>query len=245
MVTKDKLKRPQPVRRRKLYEQVTNELLDYIQTNKLQPGDQLPSERELMGWFEVGRPTVREALQHLERLGFLTISHGERARISNLDFARVFEQMGVTTQYLLNNSDKMMAEMKEARLLFEQQMVRRAAEIATDEDIAQLRELVDAQSAARDDSNAVRFMAIDMQFHTQIAAVGGNGVYPAVSMAILSWLQKFYIDQLRASGSEGLTVDEHHAIVDAIENHDPDAAAAALTAHLTRSNELYQRLAET
>lgn len=242
MVTKDKLKRPQPVRRRKLYEQVTNELLDYIQSNKLQPGDQLPSERELMSWFEVGRPTVREALQHLERLGFVTISHGERARISNLDFGRVFEQMGVSTQYLLNNSDKMMAEMKEARLLFEEQMVRRAAKIATDEDVAELRALVDNQGKAKDDGDAVHFMGIDMAFHTRVAAVGGNSVYPAVSMAILSWLQKFYIDQLRASGTEALTVTEHHAIVDAIEQHDPDAAAAALSTHLNRSNALYQRL---
>ncbi len=233
--------RPRPIRRRKLYEQVTNGLLDYIQTEKLQPGDRLPSERELMTWFEVGRPTVREALQNLERLGFVTISHGERARISDLDFARLFEQMGLTTQYLLNSSEQMMAEMKEARLLFERQMVRRAAEIATAADIAELRRLVDEQAAAKSARDAVAFMRCDMQFHTRIAAVGGNSLYPAVSMGILSWLQKFYIDQLRVSGSEKLTISEHIAVVEAIERHDPVAAEDALSAHLNRSNILYQR----
>ena len=233
--------RPEPVRRRKLYEEVTNGLLDYIQSEKLKPGDQLPSERELMTWFEVGRPTVREALQNLERLGFVSISHGERARISELDFGRVFEQMGVTTQFLLNSSDKMMAEMKEARLLFERQMVRRAAEIATGEDLAALRRLVDDQAVTKEEHNAAQFMRCDMGFHTRIASVGGNSIYPAVSMAILSWLQKFYLDQLRVSGSEELTIAEHVAIVEAIERRDPDQAEAALSAHLNRSNSLYQR----
>ena len=233
--------RPEPVRRRKLYEEVTNGLLDYIQSEKLQPGDQLPSERELMTWFEVGRPTVREALQNLERLGFVTISHGERARISQLDFGRVFEQMGVTTQFLLNKSDKMMGEMKEARLLFERQMVRRAAETRTGDDVTALRELVNEQASAKDEQNAAQFMRCDMQFHTRIASVGGNSIYPAVSMAILSWLQKFYLDQLRVSGSEDLTIAEHVAIADAIERQDADRAEAALSGHLNRSNELYQR----
>ncbi len=233
--------RPEPVRRRKLYEEVTNGLLDFIQSEKLKPGDQLPSERELMTWFEVGRPTVREALQNLERLGFVTISHGERARISQLDFGRVFEQMGVTTQFLLNKSDKMMGEMKEARLLFERQMVRRAAETGTEEDVAALRELVRQQAAAKDEQNAGSFMRCDMQFHTRIASVGDNSIYPAVSMAILSWLQKFYLDQLRVSGSEDLTISEHLAIVDAIEKRDADQAENALCDHLNRSNKLYQR----
>ena len=233
--------RPLPVRRRKLYEQVTNGLLDYIQSEKLKPGDQLPSERQLMTWFEVGRPTVREALQNLERLGFVTISHGERARISDLDFRSVFEQMGVTTQYLLGSSEKMMGEMKEARLLFEIQMVRRAAEIAADDDITNLRDIVAKQATARADRNAVKFMQWDMRFHTGIASVGSNSIYPAISLAILSWLQKFYIDQLRVSGSEALTIEEHEAVVAAIEQHDPDAAEAALAAHLNRSNALYQR----
>lgn len=233
--------RPEPVRRRKLYEEVTNGLLDYIQSEKLKPGDRLPSERELMTWFEVGRPTVREALQNLERLGFVTISHGERARISQLDFGRVFEQMGVTTQFLLNSSDKMMMEMKDARRLFEGQMVRRAAEIATKEDLTELRQLVDAQAVAKEEHNAAEFMRCDMGFHTRIAAVGANSIYPAVSVAILSWLQKFYLDQVRLSGSEHLSIEEHTAILEAIGQHDPGRAEAAVMAHLDRSNSLYQR----
>ena len=83
-----------------------------------------------------------------------------------------------------------------------------------------------------------------MDFHTRIASVGGNSIYPAISMAILSWLQKFYLDQLRVSGSEDLTIAEHIAIVEAIERRDPVQAQAALSAHLNRSNSLYQRSVE-
>lgn len=218
-----------------------NGLLDHIQDERLEPGDQLPSERQLMEVFRVGRPAVREALQNLERLGFVTITHGERARIAKLDFSGIFEQMGLTTQHLLERSEKMMADMKDARLLFERQMARRAAELASAEDVAALADALRLQRDARDANDAARFMRHDMAFHTRLASVGGNAIYPAVSEAILTWLQKFYIEQLRVAGSEDLTLSEHAAILAAVEGHDADAAEAALSAHLQRSNALYQR----
>ncbi len=44
--------------------------------------EQLPSERELMAFFNVGRPSVREALAALKRKGLVQINNGERARVS-------------------------------------------------------------------------------------------------------------------------------------------------------------------
>ena len=47
---------------------------------------------------------------------------------------------------------------------------------------------------------------------------------------------------VRAPGAEELTLSEHTRIVDAIAAHEPEAAAEAMNAHLTRANTLYQRL---
>ena len=66
------------IQRRKLYQEVLDRLLERIRSGEIPPGAHLPSERELMEFYGVGRPAVREALQALERSGIVEITHGEQ-----------------------------------------------------------------------------------------------------------------------------------------------------------------------
>ena len=68
----------QPIVRRKLSDEIRDRLVTLIREDELRPGDQLPSERQLMDRFAVGRPAVREALQSLGTAGLIEINHGER-----------------------------------------------------------------------------------------------------------------------------------------------------------------------
>jgi GntR family transcriptional regulator, sialic acid-inducible nan operon repressor len=72
-----------PIRRRKLYEDVVARLERLIHSEELKPGEALPSERDLMLQFGVGRPAIREALFALGRMGLIEVANGERARVSN------------------------------------------------------------------------------------------------------------------------------------------------------------------
>src|SRR4051812_13598863 len=94
---------PQPVVRRKLADEVRARLLAIIQAGELLPGDRLPSERDLMSQFCVGRPAVREALQCLESAGVIEISHGERARVTIPDTRSVLDRVGQTIIHLANH----------------------------------------------------------------------------------------------------------------------------------------------
>lgn len=67
---------------KKLSEMVEEELEQMIRRHEFGEGEQLPSERELMAFFNVGRPSVREALAALKRKGLVQINNGERARVS-------------------------------------------------------------------------------------------------------------------------------------------------------------------
>ena len=60
-----------PIARPKLAELVQSRLLAVIQAENLRPGDFLPSERELMQSYAVGRPSIREAMQNLQRMGLI------------------------------------------------------------------------------------------------------------------------------------------------------------------------------
>ena len=66
----------QPLERRKVYEQIAEQLLGQIGARRLKPGDPLPPERELTESFGVGRSSIREALRMLESQGVITPVNG-------------------------------------------------------------------------------------------------------------------------------------------------------------------------
>lgn len=226
--------------RRKLSDEVTERLLEKIRTGEFAEGERLPSERQLMDLFGVGRPTIRESLQHLERMGLISITHGERASVRPISAQTVIGQVGAITRHLLSSSPRTLEDLKEARLFFEVGMVRIAAERATAADIASIRQaLADHESAL---AAPATFLDRDMGFHRAIAAVARNPIYTALSEAMFGWLAAFHTELVRASGAENLTLDEHRRIVERIAAHDVEGAARAMTAHLTRANKLYSMI---
>jgi DNA-binding FadR family transcriptional regulator len=223
--------------RRKLSDEVQDRLLRLIVEGELKPGDAMPSERELMSRFGVGRPAIREAMQSLANMGLVSISHGERARVQELTPSSIIRQVDQSAHIMLSRSSDSLEHLKNARLFFERGMVREAALKATHDDAAQLREILEAQRRALGD--AQQFMAADMRFHTRIAAISGNPIFVSVSEAMLGWLKAYHVELLIWSGKEKFTLAEHEEIVAAIASRDPDNAEAALVRHLERSRNLY------
>jgi DNA-binding FadR family transcriptional regulator len=226
------------IRRRKLSDEVLDRLLQLIEQGEVEPGGFLPSERDLMSRFGVGRPAIREALQALASMGIIQIQHGERSRRVSLGPQTVLEQIDRSVRHLLQTSPELRRHLREARLSFEAGMVRLAARNAKDSDITVLRSALERQRAVRDD--AALFVAADIAFHNAIAAVSGNPIYVAVSQALLQWVFELYPRLLRVPGVEDLTLQEHENVLNAIAAHDEDRAARALAAHLLRSNPLYE-----
>jgi DNA-binding FadR family transcriptional regulator len=227
----------EPIVRRKLSSEVYDRLKSMITLGDLRPGDQMPSERELMERFGVGRPAIREAMQALSNIGLLTISHGERAKVMMLTPRSLFGQVDAAAQIMLSTSPDSLSHLKEARLFFERGLVRQAAERAEPGDVAALRDLIEVQRAALGDADT--FIAADMRFHTRIAAIPRNPIFEAVAEAMLGWLKTYHTELLIWTGKENLTLAEHVEIVDAIAEGDAAAAEAAMVRHLQRSSALY------
>ena len=70
-----------PVGRRKRAHDVAEKLEALIAADEFEVGSHLPSEKELMARFGVGRPAVREALFMLQQQGRIEIASGTRARV--------------------------------------------------------------------------------------------------------------------------------------------------------------------
>jgi GntR family transcriptional regulator, sialic acid-inducible nan operon repressor len=226
--------------RRKLYHEVLERLQQRIRSGELAPGDHLPSERELMEFYGVGRPAVREALQELARAGIVEISHGERARVVVPTAQLLVAQIAGGAQHLLRIQPAMLDHMKEVRVFLEAGMARMAAERATLEDVSRLRKRLREHQAALHQMD--QFLERDMALHREIATISGNPIFPAIVEALFNWAIEYYHSIVRAPGAEDLTLAEHERIVDAIAGHDADGAEQAMRDHLLRANALYRRI---
>ncbi|MEC9484046.1 MAG: transcriptional regulator NanR [Halomonas sp.] len=226
------------ISRRKLSDDVFERLYAMLLNGDYRPGDSLPSERQLMETFGVGRPAVREAMQSLERAGLVRINHGQRPTVTMPTASGVLSQIELTAMHMLSSSPQSLAQLKEARAFFELGMVARAAEKATNEDIERLEALLEAQRAHLN-GDAGAFIKADMSFHVAIAEITGNAIFTAVSKAMLDWLANFHTETLHWKGNEQGTLQEHARILDAMAEHDSDKAINEMRAHLDRAGKAY------
>ncbi len=229
----------EPIQRHKLYQEVERRLLERIRSGEIAPGQQLPSERELMDTLGVGRPAVREALQSLERSGIVEIVHGERARVLLPTAESLIDGIGGGARHLLRMQPGTLEHLKDARLFLEIGMARLAAERASDDDLARLRQRFDEHRQVLDQPDL--FLERDMAFHREIARISGNPIFPAIVEATFRWAGEYYRSIVHAPGAENVTLAEHQQLLVAITAHDAAAAEAAMREHLTRANELYRR----
>lgn len=230
----------EPIRKRKLYQEVLDRLIHAISTKEFPPGSKLPSERELMAMIGVGRPAIREAMQSLNQMGLIMISHGERARVINPTPDVIVDQISSAMIMMLATNARGLEELKEARLQLETALVSMATRKATERDLQRLAESIRTLHEAKGDHAA--FVAADMAFHGIIAEMSGNSLIAAVAKGVLDWLSRFKRDLVSVVGAERLTIMEHERIYKAIANGEAEAAAVAMTEHIARANSLYMEL---
>lgn len=227
------------IRRRKLFEEVAQGIQDLIRDEGLEPGDQLPPERELMATFAVGRSAVREALLSLQHSGLVEISSGERARLAHPD-ARVFvEQLSGAARLLLQQPGGI-ERMQDARALLEIGLARYAAGRASEEEIGAIEEALEANRKAID--RREEFMQTDLAFHEAIARATHNSIFIALFDAVFSWLAEQRLVSLESPGAYKAAYTAHKRIYEAIRDREPDRAARMMQDHLTSVVKLYWKV---
>lgn len=231
----------QAIPRRKLYEDVAARLEAMIQEGRYAPGDQLPSERDLMKLFGVGRPAVREALFALQKMGLVAVNSGERARVTAPSPKVVFDSLAGTARHLLATADGV-RHFQEARTMFEAGLARHAAEHATQTDLRELKSALDANRQAL--GNVAAFERTDVAFHYLLALIPRNPIFTALHQAIIAWLTEQRTISLQQSGQNLIAYRAHEAIYDAIAARNPDGAERAVRSHLAQVARTYWKIRE-
>jgi DNA-binding GntR family transcriptional regulator len=198
-------------------------LYSKIITLELAPGAKV-SEAEIARNLGVSRQPVRDAFYRLSELGFMLIRPQRATTITY-----------ISTQALL--------DARFIRCALEVECLRAAIENATDDDIAQLDDLIAAQDAALKADDKITFHHLDDRFHELICDISGH---PKAWGIIHD--QKVHLDRLRylsltIGGQSAL--DDHVAIMDCIRARDPDGAEKKLRTHLARILALLEQVTTT
>jgi GntR family transcriptional regulator, transcriptional repressor for pyruvate dehydrogenase complex len=218
------------------------QLLSFVAHRRLEPGDRLPSERELAERFAVGRGAVREALAVLETLRII-----ERRPNSGI-YLRPVEKQGSIEAIVLQAelgiplTEAEVREVVELRRILEMQAMRLAAERRHAEDIAHLDEILNAtdRAIAAGENPADH----DAAFHLAMVEATGNHVFLRVVNAFYLMSRNrrrvYFADGTRAPLSQA----QHRAMRDAVAAGDPDRAEAAMGGHLRGVESYWMELLE-
>lgn len=228
----------QKVRRRKLYEEAAEKIEEWIRTGQFKVGDRLPSERELSNILGIGRTSVREALFTLSRKGVLEVRSGGRAVVTEPDAAVILAEFSGVVAKLLQDKEGQ-RQFQDAREFWETAIVRRAARMATEDDIADLKRYLDENERMISDASA--FAKSDVAFHDRVAAICRNPLFNALNSTLAEWLTEQRVTALRQKGAAKGAFESHLKIYEAIKARDPAAAEQAMQEHLSKVSQQYWR----
>ena len=228
----------EPVRRRKLSEEVAERLQTMMLSGQLKPDQVLPSERQLMTMFNVGRASIREALYSLQRMGLISIRNGERTCVTKPSVKVLVGELSGVVAHILADP-QCFRELLQARTLYEILLVRFAAMHASDTDIIRLKMALDENRNAI--GHLTEFAKTDVAFHQILAEIPQNSIFTSLQTELASWLTDQRVVSLSIKGAEQDAYKAHQAIYDAVVGRDPDAAERAMHRHLTNVGEFYLR----
>jgi GntR family transcriptional regulator, transcriptional repressor for pyruvate dehydrogenase complex len=209
-------------------DKVATKLLDMIAHGELTPGQRLPGERQLAEQMGVSRVSVRAALQQLKTQGFLTAVQGGGTRV----LSTAGDMDPALTEMIRIKFDNLY-DLAEIRVILESWAARRAAMNATPEQVAEIGRTVVAMAQP---SRGKLRATDDVDFHIAIGKAAGSPIYMHILSMIrdtLTQMLEFHRHELFDRSEDRIVLAQHRAIHRAIDRHEPDAAAAAMTAHLT------------
>lgn len=209
----------------RLADSVSEQIRESIFQGAYQNGEKIPSEQELVESFGVSRVIIREAIRNLEQSGLVEIRRGPKggAFIKPLDHLAASQVI----KDLFRLAKGTVKEVMEVRLEIEPIVAALAAERATEEDLALLKQNIDTQPT----SPGPKTIEGNIEFHRLLAKCAHNPFYEIVINILLD----FSIDMIVNFLPPGQILHDstsHPALYQMVKNKDYQAAKVKMRTHL-------------
>jgi GntR family transcriptional repressor for pyruvate dehydrogenase complex len=223
-----------PVQAPKVFERVAVQIEQRILDGELHSGDRLPTERELAEQFQVSRTAVREALKILAQKGLVDMRPGRGTIVIDGAHEALQHSLGLVMRLKLGEVGGSNS-LVEVREILEIEIAALAAERATEQEIAAMREAVQVMDESLD--NADVFITADNRFHEALAQATQNALILTLVRSIVNLLSEQRKQIFATAGGPQRGQVHHKSILASVIKHDPEAARAAMRAHLRQVRE--------
>lgn len=223
------------IKRSAAAQQTVAQLRALVESGELRPGQRLPAERDLARQLGVSRSTLREAIRALVVMNILVSRHGDGTYVSSLEPELLAEPF----RFMMSISDEALLHLFEVRKVLEGACARLAAERIGNDEIADLERIIDDAEAAVGDPEEV--LDRDVELHAAIVRATGNPVLMQIMSGIGTLALAGRKKTIVLPGMAEKSLAEHREIIMALREHDAEAAAAAMTAHLVRIERSFRR----
>ncbi|MFF6883717.1 FadR/GntR family transcriptional regulator [Streptomyces sp. NPDC012421] len=218
-----------------LTDRAIEQIRELIRTGVLPPGSKLPPEQELAAQLGLSRNLAREAVKALSVARILEVRRGDGTYVTSLQPTLLFEGLGGAVELLQADSGALQ-DLMEVRRLLEPVATALAATRISDDQLAEVKEHLDAMREARDDVELLN--AHDAAFHRAVVSATGNET-------LLTLLEAISGRTLRARIWRGLvdanaadrTLAEHQAIYQALSHRDAGLSQAAALLHVSSTEQ--------
>jgi len=214
-----------------LSETVAAQIKESILNGIYGSGDALPSENTLAEQFGVSRVVIREALKDLKSKGLVETRRGPKGGpfVTQLDRLTLGEQFSD----LVRLRKMTVAQLYQARLLIEPEVVRLALQQITDAQIRELREQEARAGSARDVQKRKMF---NLDFHRRLGQLSGNPFYIMLMDSFMDFVDRFIsvINPTTHNLHEG---DSHLEIIEALAARDEAKALTLVRTHLVETRD--------
>ncbi len=215
--------------------EILEHLKQYIISNRLKPGDHLPSEDVLVEQLAVSRSALREALRSMEALGIIAAQHG----VGRVVLPFSFEPLLHNLSYGLLFQNKSILRINEIRKALDAYFIEPAMRRVSEADLAALSTLVEQMKERAEVGED--FEREDFEFHRLLYACCGNEL--AYELFEITW--KVRLAALNQSlATEELppgTYEEHKELLDAIVAGDVERARRNIVAHHWNTERRFQQ----
>lgn len=208
---------------------VIEQIKDLVRSGQLRQGDKLPNQNDLAVQLGVSRPSLREAMNYLKRLGIIDQSPGAGTVLlsEQPDLWVEFPEAPVLADM------RAMQELVEARRLIETQIVELAAGTITLQETKALDACIKRMRRLIDKGDIQGYLREDVSFHYQLANATRNRYIIHMFVTIRSLMEQFI--RIAFNSSHELienSFDHHQVIVQALQDGDKERAVAEMQRHI-------------